>query len=336
MIDYPPPVRQRFYHEALSEPRRPWWIAALALITFAVSMVILSVLLSFAAVELDLMLGITSAAEVAAGEFSITPTLFLANNLLLASLIPLSMLTQWAFFGVRPRWMDSVIGAWRWHLMGRSAIFIVPIFLLYTGAGIALAIASLIGEPPSGTTVALLIMIVLTTPLQAAGEEYGFRGFIARTVGSWSSRTGVSFAIGTAASSIVFALVHFAADPWLIAYYLVFAVAMSLIVRATGGLEIAVLIHTLNNVLLLIPAVVLSSLEESLNRDVGAAGPFALVPMVVITGITLIVLRWAPRQGVVASAPPPPRRLPKVAARHRDPQGQRLDAVGDDVDDALG
>jgi len=266
------------------------------------------VLLSFAAVELDLLLGVTSAASVAAGELSITPTLFLANNLLLASLIPISMLIQWAFFGVRPRWMHSVTGTWRWPLILRSALFIVPMFLLYTGAGLVLAVASLIGEPPSGTTVALLIMIMLTTPLQAAGEEYGFRGFIARTVGSWSSRTGVSFAIGTIASSIVFALVHFAADPWLIAYYLVFAVAMSLIVRATGGLEIAVLIHTLNNVLLLIPAVVLSSLEESLNRDVGAAGPFALVPMVVITIITLIVLRWAPRQGVVASAPPPPRR----------------------------
>ena len=53
MIDYPPPVRQRLYHEALSEPRRPWWIAALALVTFAVSTVIISVLLSFAAVELD-------------------------------------------------------------------------------------------------------------------------------------------------------------------------------------------------------------------------------------------------------------------------------------------
>jgi hypothetical protein len=111
---------------------------------------------------------------------------------------------------------------------------------------------------------------------------------------------------------------------------------MSLIVRATGGLEIAVLIHALNNVLLLIPAVVLSTLEESLNRDVGAAGPFALVPMVVITIITLIVLRWAPRRGVVASAPPPPGRLAKVATGHRDAQGQRLDPVGDDVDDALG
>jgi hypothetical protein len=58
--------------------------------------------------------------------------------------------------------------------------------------------------------------------------------------------------------------------------------------------------------------------------------------MVVITIITLIVLLWAPRQGVVASAPPPPHRLAKVPARHGDAQGERLDAVGDDVDDALG
>lgn len=335
MSEYPPALRDRRYHEALSAPRRPWWITTLALVTFAASVVVLSVLLSFAALELDLILGLTSLDDVATSVFAITPTVFLANNLVLASLIPISMLIQWAFYGVRPRWMHSVTGTWRWHLVRRSALFIVPIFLLYTGAGLALAAVSLIEQPPSGTTLALLIIVVLTTPLQAAGEEYGFRGFITRTVGSFSSRPGISFALGTVASSIVFALVHFAADPWLIAYYLVFAVGMSLIVRATGGLEIAVLIHALNNVLLLIPAVVLSSLEESFNRDVGAAGPFALVPMVIISIITMIVVRWAPRRGVTSVAPAPPRGLPKVATRHRDTQGQRLDAVGDDVDDTL-
>jgi membrane protease YdiL (CAAX protease family) len=301
------PVSLRQYHEALSETRRPWWVAALALAVFAASVVVLSVLLSYAAIEVDLLLGLTTSDDAGSGAIVITPTLFLANNLLLASLIPISMLLQWAFFGVRPRWMLSITGTWRWRLVRRSALFIVPIFLLYTGGGLALAAVELIEAPPNGTTLALLVMIVLTTPLQAAGEEFGFRGFIARTVGSWSTRRGVSFALGTTASSIVFALVHLAADPWLIAYYLVFAVAMSLIVRATGGLEIAVLIHALNNVLLLVPAVVLSTLDESFDRGVGSAGPLALVPMATIAIITLIVLRWSPRQ-VDDSAPPPPVR----------------------------
>ncbi len=291
-----PLVVERHYHDALSEPRRPWWVAALALVTFAGLVVVVSVLLSFAALEIDLLLGLSTLDDVAGGVIAITPTVFLANNLVLAALIPISMLLQWAFFGVRPRWMYSVTGTWRWHLVRRSALFIVPIFLLYTGGGLALAAVSLIEQPPNFATIALLVMIVLTTPLQAAGEEFGFRGFLTRTVGSWSARPGVSFALGTTAASIVFALVHLAADPWLIAYYLVFAVAMSLIVRATGGLEIAVLIHAINNVLLLGPAVVLSSLEESFDRGVGSAGPLALVPMAVIAIITLIVLRWAPRQ----------------------------------------
>lgn len=298
----------RHYADALSEPRRPWWIAASALVVFGAAVVVVSVLLSLAAIELDLALGLTTEATVNSGAVVLTPTVFLANNLVLASLVPISMVTQWAFYGVRPRWMLSVTGAWRWHLVARSALFIVPIYLLYAGGGIALAAAELIAAPPSGTTVALLIMIVLTTPLQAAGEEFGFRGFLTRTVGSWSRRPGVSFFIGTLVSSITFALVHFAADPWLIAYYLVFAVAMSLIVRATGGLEIAVFIHALNNVLLLGPAVVLSSLEESFDRSDGSAGPFALVPMTVITVITLIVLWWAPRRRVQRAAPPPPGR----------------------------
>ena len=291
-----PPVVARQYHHALSEPRRPWWVAALALLTFAGLVVAVSLLLSFAALEVDVLLGLSTLEDVAAGAIVITPTVFLANNLVLAALIPISMLVQWAFFRVRPRWMLSVTGTWRWHLVRRSALFIVPIFLLYTGGGLALAAVSLIEQPPSGTTVALLVMIVLTTPLQAAGEEFGFRGILTRTVGSWPQRPGIAFAVGTTVASIAFALVHFAADPWLIGYYLVFAVSMSLIVRATGGLEVAVLIHALNNVLLLGPAVVLSSLDESFDRGVGSAGPLVLVPMAVIAIITIIVLRWAPRQ----------------------------------------
>ena len=290
MSDSPPVMVQRQYHDALSEPRRRWWVPASALLTFGALVVLVSLLLSFAAIEIDLVLGLTSASE----GMAITPTIFLANNLVLAALVPISMLVQWAFFGVRPRWMLSVTGTWRWHLIGRSALFIVPIFLLYAGGGLVLAAVELIAAPPSATTVALLVMIVLTTPLQAAGEEFGFRGFLARTVGAWSARPGVSFAIGTVVSSIAFALVHFAADPWLIAYYLVFAVAMSLIVRATGGLEIAVFIHVINNVLLLGPAIVLGSLDESFDRSEGSAGPFALVPMTVIAIITLIVLLHRP------------------------------------------
>lgn len=303
MSELPASPTLRNYHDALSEPRRPWWIAALALASFGLMVLVVSLLLSFAAVTLDVVLGFSTLDAVSTGAVIVTPTLFLANNLVLAALTPISMMVQWAFFGVRPRWMFSVTGTWRWHLVRRSALFIVPIFLLYTGAGLALAAAELIEQPPSGTTIALLVIIVLTTPLQAAGEEFGFRGFVTRTVGSWSARPGVSFALGTTAASIVFALVHFAADPWLIAYYLVFAVAMSLIVRATGGLEIAVLIHVLNNVLLLIPAVVLSSLEESFDRSAGSAGPVVLVPMTIIALITVIVVWWARRFGVVNTIP---------------------------------
>jgi len=299
------PTTPRRFHEALSEPRRPWWVAALALASFALAVLAVSLLLSYAAIQIDLLLGLTTPDAVISGALVFTPTVFLANNLVLAALIPISMLLQWVFYGVRPRWMFSVTGTWRWHLVRRSALFIVPIFLLYTGAGLVLAAAELVTTPVSGTTLALLIVIVLTTPLQAAGEEFGFRGFLARTVGSWSARSGVSFTVGTIASSVVFTLVHFAADPWLIGYYLLFAVAMSLIVRATGGLEIAVLIHVLNNVLLLVPAVILSSLELSFDRSVGSAGPLVLVPVAVITLITIFVLWWAPRRGVVSAAPPP-------------------------------
>jgi membrane protease YdiL (CAAX protease family) len=309
------PPTQRRYHEALSEPRRPWWVAALALASFALAVFGASLMLSYAAIQVDLLLGLTTPEAVISGALVFTPTVFLANNLVLAALIPISMLLQWVFYGVRPRWMFSVAGTWRWHVVRRSALFVVPIFLLYTGGGLVLAAAEIISTPVDGTTLALIVMIVLTTPLQAAGEEFGFRGFLTRTVGSWSTKSGVSFAIGTIASSIVFTLVHFAADPWLIGYYLAFAVAMSLIVRATGGLEIAVLIHVLNNALLLIPAVILGSLEQSFDRSVGSAGPVVLVPTAILALVTIIVLWWAPRYGVVRSSTAAPAH--RSTARRR-------------------
>jgi membrane protease YdiL (CAAX protease family) len=110
----------------------------------------------------------------------------------LAAQIPLALLLQWAFYGQRPRWLSSVEGGFRWRWFGRAALTVVPIWVVYV------AVAYLI-EPErigrlSADASVLLIAALLTTPLQAAGEEHGARGLINRAAASWrpSPRLGLS------------------------------------------------------------------------------------------------------------------------------------------------
>ena len=104
------------------------------------------------------------------------------------------MFLQWLIWGQPVRWLHSVTGIFRWRLLGRVASIVVPLWIVYmvhrrTGA---FPQASGGTEPGSftGESVALLIIMLLTTPLQAAGEEYGARGLIMRAAGILGRVTG--------------------------------------------------------------------------------------------------------------------------------------------------
>jgi membrane protease YdiL (CAAX protease family) len=214
------------------------------------------------------------------------------------------MLLQWVFFGVRPRWILSVVGRFRWRWLGRLALVIVPVWAVYVGATFLLGPA---GElRVDATALALLAVVVLTTPLQAAGEEVGLRGLVQRSVGSWFAGPRLAFAVSTAVSALVFGALHFAGDPWLIAYYVLFGVAMSIAAHRTGGLEAPILIHATNNTLLFLPAVLFGQLAEGIDRSAGAGGPFILVPMLVVLLGAFLASRLARRARVAVTAPRPP------------------------------
>ncbi len=65
--------------------------------------------------------------------FKATPAFFFANNVALALCIPIAVLTQWACFGQRPRWMMSVLGNLRWRWFGECVAWMLPFFLLGLG-----------------------------------------------------------------------------------------------------------------------------------------------------------------------------------------------------------
>jgi membrane protease YdiL (CAAX protease family) len=283
------------------------WRGVVAILVFVAGYLLLSLALSGIAIGVDLATGDQLVDDVTAGRVALTPVVILANNLSLAALIPLALLLQRAFFGVPMRTLFSVTGRFRWRWTARLALIIVPVWAVYIGASFLLD--PLQPVVIDGTTLFMLAVVVLTTPLQSAGEEFGFRGLVQRSAGSWFHSPRTAFVVSTIVSAGIFTVAHLAADPWLIAYYFVFGVSASLAARATGGLEAPVLVHVVNNVLLLVPVVLMGQMESSFDRGVGAGGPFMLLPMAVCLLAAAISAWWGRRNGVVTrSARPGPAR----------------------------
>ncbi len=303
------------YHQMYRTPRLRWWKALLLIVSFVAAYLIVSGVLQLAAIAIDIARGRVQSSDLLAGKITLTPVLLLSVNLTNALSIPIAMLLQRAFFGQRGRWLHSVTGRFRWRLMARSAVIVVPVWALFTAAG-ALLSPSTPGTGLTGESIALLVIVLLTTPFQAAGEEYGARGLLAKAAGSWVANPMIALLIATVVSSVLFMLAHGAGDPWLIIYYFLFGVALSLVTWRTGGLEVAVLIHAVNNMVVFGVSILAGQdLSQSLDRSEGVGSPLILVPMVLMAALVALVWWLAKRTGVqrrfepvdpVPAAPGPP------------------------------
>ena len=111
-----------------------------------------------------------------------TPLGMLAVNLGLATLIPIAWALMAMLHQMRPRWLSSVQPRIRWrYLFGCLAIAAVVL------NGVML-LSTTVGEPlsfhPQKGFWGFLVVIVLTSPIQAAAEEIFFRGYLLQALGS--------------------------------------------------------------------------------------------------------------------------------------------------------
>ncbi|RUQ98158.1 CPBP family intramembrane glutamic endopeptidase [Labedella endophytica] len=143
-----------------------------------------------------------------------------------------------------------------------------------------------------GTTIAIILVNLVATPLQSAGEEIAFRGALIPAAGSWFRNTRVAVAFGILLSGVLFALIHVTLDPWLLAYLFVFSACTAAIGLISGGLEAAMAFHVANNVLVGIVNPLFTGGEStSLDRSVGAGpGPGLLILMVM--NVAVVVMVW--------------------------------------------
>jgi membrane protease YdiL (CAAX protease family) len=304
----PMPQTEVAYHQTLRVPSARWWKGLVVIALFVVGYLLISLVIQAAAVSVDVATGRVDPSDLLAGRLTLTPLLLLSVNLTNALAIPLSGLLIWGFYGQPVRWMHSVVGYVRWGLFARTARLVLPIWL-----GFLLIMALL--DPPSGgsftaESVALLLIVLLTTPLQAAGEEYGARGLITRAAGSWSADPRISLAIGTVLSAGLFTVAHGAGDPWLIVFYFVFGVAMSVLVWRTGGLEVAVVVHTVHNLASFVIAIAFAEdLSGALDRGPGSGGPGVLLLVLLVVGATALLWWWTGRQDLTRTFRPPAAEL---------------------------
>jgi uncharacterized protein len=282
----PPHEVSRRYHELLRTRTYRPWKPAVGLVVFALAYGALALGVIFTGVVVEMYLTGKSYEDVTSGLLTdITPLGLLTVNLSLAALIPATMLAIVAVHHLSPGWLGSVSGHLRWRLLGR--------FLLLAGV-VVLLVTFVAGFLPSDGVVtdsvqlvsferwlSLAIVVVLTTPLQAAGEEYGFRGYVLQALGAWFGNPWV----GIIVTSLVFAVAHGGQNqPLFIARFGFGLVAGWLIIR-TGGLEAAIALHVMNNVITFLVAAAFDQVDDALTTteapvwlallDVGQAVLFA-------------------------------------------------------------
>ena len=170
------------------------------------------------------------------------PLGMLAVNLGLATLIPISWVLMAMVHQVRPRWLYSVQPRLRWrYLLGCLAIAAVVL------NGVML-LSTTVDEPLSFQRQqgfwGFLVVIVLTSPIQAAAEEIFFRGYLLQALGSLVARPW----FGVLASAVVFAVLHGTQNLPLFIDRLAFGLLAGLLVWRTGGLEAGIAAHVINNV----------------------------------------------------------------------------------------
>ena len=304
------PVVETDYVRFFVAPRYRWWKALLALVVAGVAWFVASLVFTVVGVVMD---GPNTSVSLDGTVTRIGPWFFIANNVILASGIPIVMLATWLVVGQRPRWMSSVVGGFRWGWFARVALVLLPIWIVMVGVEALVALPDDIGW--RDTTMLMIVGILITTPLQAAGEEYMLRGFVARCIGSWIPHPKAALGVSAAVTAVIFMLLHGAGDIWLNAFYLVFALAGSWLVWRTGGLEASVALHVVNNLLAMV-LLPFTDFSEMFNREAGVGDPSILINMAVIVAATALIDWIARRRGIVArNAPGRMPAAPQIPGR---------------------
>ena len=154
-------------------------------------------------------------------------------------------------------------------------------------------------EPRPAQWALLLLLVALSTPAQAAGEEYLFRGLILQNVGGYfrNARAGLVFA--SVLSVVVFTAAHGSADPWIVVDLAFGAAACCYLAWRTGGLEAPVALHAINNVFGMTGSILFGGWNEGFVDEYSQGRPQEALLSLVVCSASVLLIRWlADRHGI--------------------------------------
>lgn len=183
--------------------------------------------------------------------------------------------------------VHSVAGRFRWGTALRAGAVVLPAYAAVLWTWTALVPPEDLSVPPLDLSLLVVVVVVLLlTPLQCAAEEYAFRGLPLQVLGTWLRRP----AWGVVLPVPLFVAGH--GYDWVGQVDVaVFALATGFLVWKSGGLELAVVVHTANN----LPLFLASPLSPSALQQ-GAVDPWVLLVSLPLTlGTTAALTAWVSR-----------------------------------------
>ncbi|MFF1377215.1 CPBP family intramembrane glutamic endopeptidase [Streptomyces sp. NPDC058308] len=233
------------------------------------------------------------------------------------ALLSLALLTPVVFLAAhwaqrRPAGtLSSVTGRLRWRWLVRCLGVGLP--LVTASTGLMLLLPESAADGTNATEWAGfpdfllgLAMVCVLVPFQASAEEYAFRGWLTQAVGAWCRSPWVAIL----PQAFLFAAAHGWGTPWGFADLVVFGLVAGVLTVRTGGLEAAIGLHVLNNLLAMgLSAAIaggLASEETAADMEWAAVG----VDVLAVCAYAAVVLWLAGRSALL---PPDAKATARVA-----------------------
>jgi uncharacterized protein len=187
------------YHRVLAGEKRRIGRGVLAVVLLLAGMVVFPTVIGRAAALIDVQWGNNPPSLT--GGTDHTPLHNAATMFSLALLIPWSMGIQRWLYGVRGASLHSVVSRFRFDMFGRALLFLGPVLVIVLMLGVLL----IPGEETywsHADLIGVVLGVLLLTPLQTAGEEYGVRGLLFRVAGSWARGPRAGLVVGVLVTSM--------------------------------------------------------------------------------------------------------------------------------------
>ena len=292
------------YHRMVADPRLRWWHPLLT--TLAV--------LALIVVALNILYGAAALGGLIAGQpmgpdfMPVLPDLLdtALGLAAIATALPIVLFGARFMQSRRPGTVSSVTGRLRWGWLGTCLLLAAAAMAVLTAGVIGLTMLTGTSEE-AGTTVhwvgagaflATFAVLVALVPVQAAAEEYVFRGWLLQAVGAVVRSPWPAIAL----QAVLFALLHGLGTVWGFVDLLAFATILAWLTIRTGGLEAAIALHTVNNLVFM----TLAAADGSLNLEENAGGSSweMLVVDVPVFVLYAVVVSWLARRRKVQAAVP--------------------------------